>query len=213
MTSTHSDGGTANAPHQSRLRPRGWVLAVLVTSVVVVLGVVTAQVAQGRGYEETTVTEGLFYGDFDEDLVLFVGETPVGICSGADEPTHDARVFRRNDGRVSIKVDGSKQSIHLYESELGAPEFIDATCAALSDDDDSTQPVEPFAEGEGTVRMRNEERPDGTVHVVNSTVGSATDADGVTYRVRAWADLMIVEGVPQGDPADFQGLRVTRTGS
>jgi len=156
--------------------------------------------------------EGLFYGDFGKQIQLYAGGTAEDFCNG-DEPTHDARVFTRRDGSIDIMVDASKQPIYLYSSPLGGPELIAETCKVMSDNDPDTVPLEPFAEGEGLVRMRIKVTPDGPVHVVNSTVGTASSADGTTWKVRGSADLMIVEGVPVGDPANFQGLRINQTGA
>lgn len=177
-------------------------VAVVVTTVAMVLGLVGA--AQAGGYDEGAVTEGLFYGNFDEDVLLFSGGTAADFCS-FDEPTHEARVFHREDGSTDIKVDGSEQPIYLYATDLGAPEFLDATCPA---------PPQPFAEGRGTVRMRLTISPEGVpVRIVNSTVGSASAADGTTWHVRGWADLTFVDGVLQGGPEDFQGLHIAETGA
>lgn len=213
MTSIHlPTDGAVSRRDRSTDGPPARTVTVLLTALALVVGLVGPATARGRGFERAVISEGLFYGDFEQDVLLFVGGTTAAICDGADEPTHRARVFERRDGSVDIKVDGSEQPIFLYSSELGAPQFIEATCAAMSDGDDSTVPVEPFAVGEGTVKIRNTIEPDGTFDVVNSTRGSATGPDGTTFRVRGWADLTIVDGVPQGDPADFQGLRVTATG-
>lgn len=187
------------------------VTAVLATCLLLA-GSITAATAGPQGYDERPHVEGLFYGDFDQDILLFAGGTTEDFCNGA-EPTHDARVFHRSDGSVEIKVDASEQPIYLYSSPLGAPELIAATCEAMFDGDPATVALEPFAVGDGLIRIRIEVALDGTVHVVNTTVGSASSADGTTWRARGWADLMIVDGIPVGDPADFQGLRVALTGA
>lgn len=175
-------------------------------------GSTTAATAGPQGYDQQQHVEDLFYGDFDLEILLFAGGTAEDTCND-NESTHDARVFTRHDGSVDIKVDASEQPIYLYSTPLGGPEFTDATCEAMFDGDPDTVPLDPFAVGEGLVRMRIGIAPDGTVHIVNSTVGSATSAEGTTWKVRGWADLMIVDGVPIGDPTDFQGLRVRRTGA
>lgn len=174
-------------------------------------GAATTAAATPRGHDEQPHVEGLFYGNFDEEILLFAGATTEDFCNG-NEPTAPARVFHRRDGSVDIKVDAVTYPTYLYSSPLGAPELIAATCEAMFDGDPDTVPLEPFAVGEGLVRMRIEIAPDGTVHVVNSTVGSATSADGTTWRVRGWADLVIVDGVPVGSPADFQGLAIQQVG-
>lgn len=176
------------------------------------LAVVTGAHADRAGYEEQPHVDGLFYGDFDQKILLFAGATTQEFCTGV-QPTHDARVFHRSDGSVDIKVDASRQPIYLYASPLGAPELIDMTCEAMFDGDPGSVPLEPFAVGEGLVRMRIEIAPDGTMHVVNSTVGTASTADDTTWKVRGWADLMVVDGVPAGNPSEFQGLRAIPTGA
>ncbi|MDX1622202.1 MAG: hypothetical protein R3320_14490 [Nitriliruptorales bacterium] len=192
-------------------RPTRRTTAFIAATLVMLVGLATGAHAQSAGFDEQQHEEGLFYGNFDQDILLFAGGTTEDACNG-DEPTHSARVFSRHDGSVDIMVDASEQPIYLYSSPLGAPELLAATCAAMFDSDPSTVPLEPFAEGAGLVRMRIEIAADGTVHVVNSTVGAATSADGTTWTVRGWADLMVVDGIPIGDPAEFQGLRITRTG-
>lgn len=185
-------------------------MTILATTLTLLVGFTATAQAGGPGVDREQYVEGLFYGDFDREILLFAGGTAEDFCN-EDEPSHSARVFTRRDGSIVTKVNASRQPIYLYSSSLGAPELIDATCEALSDDDPSTVPLEPFAEGEGLVHLRREVAPDGTVHAVNSTVGAASSKDGATWRVRGWADLMIVDDVPVGDPADFQGLRINRT--
>jgi hypothetical protein len=51
------------------------------------------------------------------------------------------------------------------------------------------------------------------VDVFNSVNGTATGTDGTAYKVRASADLVVENGVPQGDPAefvDFQLIEIRR---
>lgn len=187
-------------------------VTVALATCLLLAGSITTATAGPQGYDEQPHVEGLFYGDIDKEIQLFVGATTADFCNG-NEPTASARVFNRHDGSVDIKVDAVTYPIYLYSSPLGGPELIDATCEAMFDSDPNTVPLEPFAHGDGLVRMRIEIAPDGTVHIVNSTVGAATSADGTTWRVRSWADLMVIDGVPVGHPADFQGLRITRTGA
>lgn len=206
-----TEHGSPTRPAQ-KWTPTRRTIAVIATTLTMLGGLMTGAQASGAGFEEQPHVEGLFYGDFDRDILLFAGATAEDFCTG-DEPTHDARVFDRSDGSVDIKVDTSEQPIYLYASPLGAPELIGATCDAMFDGDPNTIPLEPFAEGPGVVRMRIQIAPDGTVHVVNSTVGTASSADGTTWKVRGWADLTIVDGIPVGDPAEFQGLRAILTGA
>lgn len=208
----HQDAATPHPRSTTRPPRKGTptrrTVTVIAAAITMLAGLVVAAEAAGAGFAVETHVEGLFYGDSDEGVQLFAGATAEDFCN-ENEPTHAARVFHRNDGSVDLMVDAVRQPIYLYSSTLGGPELIEATCAALATGE---PPLQPFAEGEGLVRMRIGIAPDGTVHVVNSTVGAASSADGTTWRVRGWADLMIVDGVPVGSPADFQGLRVTMTG-
>ncbi len=193
-------------------------ITIIAATISLLVGLGAVAQASGAGYSLQPYEAGFFYGDFDRDLLLFVGATAEDFaeawCNNDDSglPILDSHVFDRRDGSVDIKVNTTPQTLYLYSSPLGAPELVIATCGALFDSDPDTVPLQPFAEGEGRIRVRDEIAPDGTVHVVNSTVGAVSSADGTTWRVRGWADLMIGEFGPIGDPADFQGLRVTRTG-
>lgn len=161
--------------------------------------------------QEDVFEEAFFYGDAEEEVQLFAGATAEDFCNDI-QPTATSRVSTRDDGSVEIVVEEVTWQIYLYDSPLGGPELIDATCEALFDDDPDTVPLQPYATGQGLVRARNVVAPDGSVHVVNSTQGSASAPDGTTWRVSGSADLQIVDGIPQGDPAEFQGLRVERIG-
>lgn len=204
---THHPRSTTR-PHRKGRSTRRTV-TVIAATITMLVGLVAAAQAGGGGFDVEPHVEGLFYGDLEKEVLLFAGATTEDFCND-NEPTYAARVFHRNDGSVDIMVDAVRQPIYLYSSALGGPELIEATCAALADGEPALQ---PFAEGEGLVRMRIGIAPDGTVHVVNSTVGAASSADGTTWRARGWADLLIVDDVPVGDPADFQGLRVVQTGA
>jgi hypothetical protein len=225
MTTAHDTTGKLGVPRQDAVTPptrsttrpprkgspTGRTITTIAATIAMLVGLVAAAQAGGAGFDQQPYVEALFYGNFDQEVLLFAGSTTEDLCND-DEPTHSARVFTRRDGSVDIKVDASAQPIYLYSSPLGAPELIEATCEAMFDADPDTVPLEPFAQGEGLVRMRIEVAPDGTVHVVNSTLGAASSEDGTTWRVRGWADLMIVDGVPVGSPTEFQGLRITMTG-
>lgn len=201
-TATRQDFGTrgATAPTSAH---RQRTLGVLVATLALVLGLVGT--AQARGYEDGVVDEGgRFYANFDEDMLLFSGGTAEQFCDD-DEPVHEARVFQRSDGTTLRMVDGSEQPIHLYVSDLGAPEFLDAHCPS---------PPDPDASGWGTVMIRQHWSAEGPpLRLKNQTVGTVSAPDGTTWRVRGWADLHFIDGVPQGTPETFQGLHITRLGS
>jgi hypothetical protein len=223
MNTAHDTTGQLGVPHQDAAthHPRSMTrpprkgtptrrtVTVIAATITMLVGLVAAAQAGGSGFDVEPHEEGLFYGDFDREVLLFAGATTEDFCN-ENEPTHAARVFHRNDGSVDIMVDAVRQPIYLYSSSLGGPELIETTCEALAKGE---SPLQPFAEGEGLIRMRIGISPDGTVHVVNSTVGAASSVDGTTWRVRGWADLMIVDGAPVGSPTEFQGLRVVQTGA
>lgn len=168
--------------------------------------------AAPQGYDEQDHPAGRFYGNFDEDVLLFTGDGVESICTGAPEPIVSARVFDRDDGDVEVKVNAREVPIVLYRSSLGAPEFIDATCSALFDGDPATVPVQPFASGTANFKERIVSSPDGVEHHFNGVNGFATGIDGTTWKVRTWADFVIDGGVLIGDPAEFQGLALHQIG-
>ena len=168
--------------------------------------------AAPQGYVEQDVPAGLFYGNFELDVLLFTGGGVEEICLDAPEPMVPARIFERNDGSVDVNVNAEEVPFVLYSSELGAPEFIGQTCEALFDDDPSTVPPQPFASGTGKVKVRVSSSPDGVDEIVNGVNGFATGADGTTWKVRTWADFVVDNGVLIGDPAEFQGLSIQQIG-
>lgn len=179
-----------------------------------IIEVVAVEDGDGQGndsHEERPHEEALFYGNFTDEVLLFAGATTQDFCTG-NQPTNTARVSTHADGSETVEVDADNQPFHLYASPLGGPELIDATCEAMFDDDPDTVPLAPYATGEGRFRIRIEQAPDGSAHVINSATGSVTSPAGPTWQVRGWADLEIVDGMPLGDPATFQGLAVQRTG-
>jgi hypothetical protein len=48
--------------------------------------------------------------------------------------------------------------------------------------------------------------------VFNSVNGTVSATDGTQWKVRAWADLVIVNDAPVGNPADFVHLEVHQIG-
>lgn len=173
--------------------------------------------AEPQGYFEQEFAVGFFYGTFGEDpnIVLLVGGTAVEFCLDDPDPfvgepgVAPSRVFVRDDGRVDIKVNDTDQPIYLYESSGEAPDVIAETCEALFDDDPATTPLEPFASGAADLKVRIGVISDDLVDVFNSVNGTATGTDGTEYKVRASADLIVENGVPQGDPAEFVSFALT----
>ena len=204
---------THDQAHRRR-GPRGRMLrAALVAAVAATTALGAVATAQaGTAVESGPYQEGLFYGDFDAEVLLFAGGTAEQFCTG-DEPVHDARYVFGEDGSLVITVEPNvEQPLHLYSSPLGAPEFLAEQCPLLADGDPATGVQEPFAVGDGHMKLRLEIAPDGTVHIVNSSWGTVVEEDGTTWRVRGRADLMVVDGAPVGSPSEFQGLQLVRTG-
>lgn len=202
-TIAHGAGSTVRPPR--RRTPMTRTITVLTATITLLVGFMGAAQAGGGGFVAGSHQEGLFYGDLEGGILLFAGATPQEFCAG-DEPIFSTREFSRRDDTIDVMVDAARAPIYLYASDLPAPVLVAATCAGEAS-------PEPFAEGEGLIRMRRVEDLLGAPKfAVNSTVGTASSDDGTTWRVRGWADLEFGDDGPIGDPADFQGLRVTMTG-
>ncbi len=171
--------------------------------------------ADPQGFIEDQLGVGYFYGTFDQspNVVLLVGGTAEEFCEAEPaEPFNGEpgiaplRLFLRSDGAVDLKVNDKHQPIHLYNIDFdGAPPWIEQVCAAYFDGDPTP---EPFASGTADLKVRLSVVSEDYVDVFNSVNGKATGTDGTEYKVRAWADLIVENGVPVGDPADFVGFKM-----
>jgi hypothetical protein len=172
-----------------------------------VLGPATAH-AEPQGYIQDEFPVGLVYGTFDEDpnLTLLVGGTVEEFCPG-DPGTAPMRVFPRNNGTLDLKVNDKDQPIYLYEQTVGDSfDWIDAVCGKLEGNPDT---VEPYAIGTADLKVRTSVISDELVDVFNSVNGELIASDDTEYRVRASADLIVENGVPVGNPADFVSFELT----
>lgn len=179
-------------------------------------GSATAAVAEPQGYIDGESGVGYFYGTFgeDPDVVLLVGGTAEEFCLAnpedpfsAEPGTAPQRTFLRADGSVDLKVNAKDQPIYLYYSEVGdAPIWISQVC---DDFLGGGSAPEPFASGTADLKVRISVVSDDLVDVFNSVNGKATGVDGTEYKVRASADLVVENGVPQGDPTDFVDFTLT----
>jgi hypothetical protein len=179
-------------------------------------GSATTAFAAPQGYIEDELGVGYFYGTFgeDPDVVLLVGGTAEEFClDNPDDPfnaepgTAPLRLFLRPDGAVDLKVNAKDQPIYLYHSDVGdGPVWIAQVCAEFFTS--GTAP-EPFASGTADLKVRISVVSEDLVDVFNSVNGTATGIDGTEYKVRASADLVVENGVPQGDPTDFVDFQLT----
>lgn len=53
---------------------------------------------------------------------------------------------------------------------------------------------------------------DRTIEMFNGVNGTAAAVDGTHWKIRTWADFTIVDGEPQGDPAEFQSVNIQQIG-
>ena len=160
--------------------------------------------AEPQGYFGSQEEVGFFYGTFDQspNIALLVGGPAEAFCEG-DPGTAPGRVFFRSDGSVDIKVNDKDQPIYLYEIDFpGVPPWLDQVCK-----EDGLTP-EPFAHGTADLKVRVSVLSETLVDVFNSVNGKATGIDGTEYKVRGWADLIVENGIPVGNPADFVGFEL-----
>ena len=175
--------------------------------------------AQDQGAIKTEVGVGYFYGTFGEDpnLLLLTGGTAEEFCADSpDDPFNaepgsaPARIIERPDGTLTINVNDRGQPIYLYESgELPAPPWIEGVCADLAV---GVSAPEPIATGTAQLKVRDRIVSDDFIDVFNSVTGELVATDGTVYRVRASADLTIVNGVPAGNPEDFVSFELKPIG-
>ena len=182
-----------------------------------VAGSATAH-AEPQGYIEDEMGVGYFYGTFDDgpNMTLLVGGTAEEFCEVAASEGIDPfdaepgvaplRVFLRASGATDLKVDDKGQPIYLYDQTVGdAPDWIGGICADWALGNAVPQ---PYAAGAADLKVRISITED-AVDVFNSVNGELLAVDGTEYRVRASADLVVVDGAPVGNPSDFVSLDLT----
>ncbi len=189
-------------------------MTAMLAACLLLVGTTTTASAQPQGHIRDELGVGFFYGTFDQDpnISVLVGGRAEDFCEANPDDPFNAepgsaplRVFPRDDGSLDLRADDNGQPIHLYSQSVGGgPEWITAVCEAYFAD--GTIP-EPLASGTAHLKVRLS--IDGNVvDVFNSVNGIATGSDGTAWKVRAWADLVVVDGVPQGNPADFVGTEI-----
>ena len=186
--------------------------AVVLAAAMVLVGLSSPASAEPQGFIEDEIGVGFFYGTFGEspNITLLVGGTAEDFCKNNPEDPFNAepgmaplRVFLRNSGAVDLKVNDKYQPIYLYSTDTdNGPQWITDVCNGV---------VEPelFAEGTADLKVRISIKSENLVDVFNSVNGKATGTDGRQYKVRAYADLIVENGEPVGNPADFVGFKLT----
>lgn len=180
-------------------------MTMLVTVVAMIMAAAAPAVAEPQGFVEDEFHYGFFYASFELGVVVFAGGPVESFCEG--EPgTAPLRVFERNDGSVDLKVDARDQPIWVYRVDVEPPVLVEQVCSG------QIAPPEAFATGTANLKARISILTNGVQEVSNGVNGKATSADGTRWKVRTWADLTVVDGVPQGDPAEFQGVKIQQIG-
>ncbi len=177
-------------------------------TVMLMVAVAAPASATAKGFIEAELEEGFFYGTFDQspNVALTAGNPIEGFCLG-EEGTAPLRVFERKNGAVDLKVNTKNWPIYLYETDFNdVPAWLEDICPGIVA---GQTPPEPFATGEADLKVRTSVVSEDLIEVSNSVNGKATSTDGTEYKVRATADLVVVDGVPQGDPRDFIGFTLT----
>jgi len=193
----------------------GAIGAVVAAAAVGAVAAPTSVHAEPQGFLPVDFGVGYFYGTFDENpnTTLVVGGAAEDFCAdNPDDPFSGepglttARLYFRDSGTVDFKVNDKDQPIHLYHHAGVSPEWIEGVCADL--EADPTAVPEPFASGTANLKVRLSVISDDLIDVFNSVNGFATSDDGTEYKVRASADLIVENGAPVGNPADFVSLNL-----
>ncbi len=193
------------------------VLALLLTAIAPAASAQESQQDQPNEPHTEMVSVDLFYGGFTSDYTLFVGFTLEDACNDVPPLMAPAKVLERGDGTITLKARRIRNiDMFLYEWGGDAFDLIDTTCAAMFDDDPTTQPLQPIATGKGRVQITlaglDSLDDTGGFHIRNSAWGRLRGEDGSRWRVHGRANFDLhEEGYPIGDPAEFQGLRVKQT--
>jgi len=195
--------------------------ALVVTALVLATAVPAASAHRSQEDRDTgprveMLSVDLFYSTSYSGILLFAGFTAEDACNEVAPRMARAKVTERPDGTLKIKT-GKIRGVDLYLYHFGGDPFqlIDETCAAMFDDDPTTQPLQPFAAGKGRVKIAHTGLDSvddiGGFHIRNSARGTVTSEDGSRWKVRGRASFDLTEeGFPIGDPAEFQSLRIRK---
>ena len=180
-------------------------LGVLAASVMLIVLAAAPAGADSQGFIRDEFRYGYFYGTFDQspNVMVFAGGTAQQFCIPPGEPgSAELRVFFRADESVDLRVNDKDQPIYLYYNENENPDvplWLGDVCSGAID-------PEPFATGTADLKVRVSVISPTLVDVFNSVNGKAASPDGTEYKVRGSADLIVENGVPVGNPEDFDDL-------
>lgn len=189
---------------------------VLLAALSILAGLAVPAGADPQGYVESEIGVGYFYGTFGEspNMMLLAGGTAEEFCiANPGDPFNGEpglaplRLFFRSDGSVDLKVNDKFQPIYVYETATdNGPLWIEQLCADFFS---TGATPEIFASGSADLKVRISVVSDDLVEVFNSVNGKVAGTDGREWKVRAWADLTVENGMPVGSPADFVGFKMT----
>ncbi len=145
---------------------------------------------------EVSFFEGVFGFGYDniltgvdpsDPLVMYVGVSLDQWCT--DDEGSAATVRERAKGDTAIARTVARFPIWIYDGGgLSFPEFADQYCAGAIID------PEPVAEGTGTFRFEVEFSDSAPPFVTNTVNGSVRTADGDTWAVNGYAEIVFDNG-------------------
>lgn len=190
-------------------------LTALFVVIALLFGVTDLAAAEAQGFIAMEDGVGYFYGTFGQDpnVQLIVGGSAAEFCAdNPDDPFNatpgsaPSRIYLRSDGSVDIKSNDKDQPMYLYLTSIeGGPEWISQVCADIAAGGSGP---EAFAVGIANLKVRVSVISEDLIDVYNGVNGTAVAADGTEYKVRAWADVIIENGAPTSDPANFVGFEM-----
>ena len=110
-------------------------------------------------------------------------------------------------------IEGQEEVGYFYGTFGQSPNIallVGGRAEEFCEGDPGTAPSRVFLRSDGSVdiKVRVSVLSESLVDVSNSVNGKATGIDGTEYEVRGWADLIVENGVPVGDPEDFVGFEL-----
>ena len=154
--------------------------------------------------------EGYVYRD--GGVIVLTGPDWEQGCEGEGFGETDALLVAPPNGSFQEHFSVEDEQILVFDDTAGPAlddifVWIGENCDAALDEDPTTTPQEPIAEGEGKLSFHLRVSPDGTAHIHNGITGKVTTTDGKRAHVNTFAKL--TDG-PGG--LDLQILRINYGG-